>query len=157
METKFAFVDDHRRHKLSDTNLREKGKALTLKTTDIIFRLASLLKCVPFEPMRSGGTMQVRPYESKLARIPWHCVNAIVYLNFALRCAFFLTSFSRKTLASPGESDGVEILSLIFAGMSALFMSTLYSLPHEGIRLLNQHSEFVTLLRGKIYRIARYF
>ena len=97
--------------------------------------------------------MQVRPYHSKLARIPWHSVNLIIYLNFAFRCAFFFMSFSRKTLVAPDESDGVGILSLIFSGMSVLFMGTMYILPHDGMRLLNQHSEFVTLIKGNRHLI----
>ena len=106
----------------------------TFENSLLLFRFASLTKCVPFEPCDTKD-FRVQKFTKVWKLAFWHVTNWIFTFAFIFQCISFVREI--------GNSESIEELTihLLYVAnctFGFIYMMSMYLKPNEAIKMLNQ-------------------
>ena len=137
----FVSPDDEMGH---HHNLHDTLSTLTIRNCLRIYRVASFVKCVPFE-LSSEKCLEVRRFEENWKIGIWYFVNLIIFSCLLFQFVSFYALISRNGFT--GET-AVHSLYISVYLTTALFFGCMIWKSDEAIMLINQINFLVQLSPG---------
>ena len=120
----------------------------TFQNAIFMYRIASFIKCVPFQ-LESHESLRVVKFPKLWKRVIWHIANWLVFIMVTFEIVSFIALVTRESF---GRAISIHLIYLFYSLFAFVYCVALYLKADEFILMLNSH-DFIARVSGgkKIY------
>ena len=149
----YPMSERHTVEQVKPSKTLKKLTKLTFQTSLFCFRLATLLKIVPFNLCSSSGRLKVRKYEKQWQILVWYAVNALVLVNSFYQIVSFFWSVEVNGFTS---ETAVHLFYFCMALMPPLFFTPTLLMRAEAVAVINQLDAVIEISKSKAHFAQHY-